>query len=82
MVVSLSGFSIRVMLASENVFGREKIQYLLKLDLKKLNVYSNKHDQGGERLSAENYKILIREIKEESKEWRDIPYSLNRRINN
>ena len=32
-------------------------------------------------LYAENYKTLIKEIKEDSKKWKDIPCSLARRIN-
>ena len=35
----------------------------------------NKPDQGGEKLYAENYKILIEEIKKDSKKWKDIPCS-------
>ena len=32
-------------------------------------------------LNAENYKILIKEIKEDSKKWKDIPCSWIGRIN-
>ena len=32
-------------------------------------------------LSAENYKTLIKEIKEDSKKWKDIPCSWIERIN-
>ena len=32
-------------------------------------------------LYGENYKILIKEIKEDPKKWKDIPCSLIRRIN-
>ena len=32
-------------------------------------------------LYGENYKVLIKEIKEDSKKWKDIPCSWNGRIN-
>ena len=44
-------------------------------------IKSNTPDQGGERLYAENYKTLIKEIKEDSKKWKDIPCSWIGKIN-
>ena len=41
----------------------------------------NKPDQGGERLNTENYKTVTKEIKEDSKKWKDIPCSWIGRIN-
>ena len=38
-------------------------------------------DQGGENLYAENYKTLIKEIKENVKKWEDIPCSWVGNIN-
>ena len=35
----------------------------------------NKPDQGGERLNTENYKTVTKEIKEDSKKWKDMPCS-------
>ena len=40
----------------------------------------NKPNQTGER-PLENYKTLIKEIEEDTKEWEDIPCSWTRRIN-
>jgi len=41
----------------------------------KNQIPGNIPDQGGERLYAENYKTLIKEIKEDVKKWKDIPCS-------
>ena len=41
----------------------------------------NKPDQGGERLNTENYKTVTKEIKEDSKKWKDMPCSWIGRIN-
>ena len=52
-----------------------KIQYILKLqpkNIKCLEINVTKEVKG---FYAENYKILIEGIKEDSKEWIDIPYS-------
>ena len=42
---------------------------------------SNKPNQGGKALSPENYKILIKEIEDDSKKWKDVPCPLIGRIN-
>ena len=41
----------------------------------------NKPDQGGERLNTQKYKRVTKEIKEDSKKWKDIPCFWIGRIN-
>ena len=41
----------------------------------------NKLNQGGEELSSENYKRLIKEIENDSTEWKNTPCSWIGRIN-
>ena len=52
-----------------------KIRYLFKLHLTKSNT------SGVKDLYAENYKTLIKEIKEDVKKWKDIPCSWIGKIN-
>ena len=44
-------------------------------------ILRNKTDQGREKLFAENYKTLIKEIEDDSKNWKDSPCSWIGRIN-
>ena len=41
----------------------------------------NKPTEGGKRLYSENYKTLMKEIKDDTNRWRDIPCSWIGRIN-
>ena len=47
----------------------------------KNQIPGNTPDRGGKRLYAENYKTLIKEIKEDVKKWKDIPCSWIGKIN-
>ena len=52
-----------------------KIQYLFKLHPKKIKYLGINLTKEVKDLYAENYKTLSKEIKEDSKKWKDIPCS-------
>uniref|UniRef100_A0A4X1SKC8 Reverse transcriptase domain-containing protein n=1 Tax=Sus scrofa TaxID=9823 RepID=A0A4X1SKC8_PIG len=58
-----------------------KIQYLLKSQPKKIKYLGINLTKEVKDLYAENCKTLIKEIKEDSKKWKDIPCSWVGRIN-
>ena len=61
---------------------KEKLWKHSHLPLQQKNkIPRNKPDQRGKKFYAENYKTLIKEIKEDSKKWKDIPRSWIGRIN-
>ena len=49
-----------------------KKKCLLKSHPPQKKIPRNKPDQGGERHNTENYKTLIKDIKENSKKWKGI----------
>ena len=74
--------SVTFLYANNEILEKEyKIQYLLKLHPQKITYLGIHLTKDVKDLYAENYKTLIKEIKEDSKIWKDIPCSWVGRIN-
>ena len=72
--------SVSFLYTNNEILRKTKIQCLLKLHPPKIKYLGINLTKEVKDLYAHNYKTLIKEIKEDSKKWKDIPCSWGEKL--